>query len=114
VDARGGAAEIKRLQKENARTTDSQRDPKGRERDGINACIHNDRKIVGLPGHDPLQAAACGGAVDLCFGPEPPTSLESNWILTAERDLWLTVRFHGPQPPLFDTTWIADDVELLT
>jgi hypothetical protein len=38
--------------------------------------------------------------------------MKSNWIPTGE-DFFLLFRFYGPEKPIFDKTWILDDVEKL-
>ena len=50
------------------------------------------------------------GSVDLYFAPRPPAGLEANWIPTGE-DFFLIFRLYGPDKPLFDKTWMLDDVE---
>ena len=50
------------------------------------------------------------GSVDLYFAPEAPNGLESNWIPTGE-DFFLLFRLYGPDKPLFDKSWVLDDVE---
>ena len=50
------------------------------------------------------------GSVDLYFAPEAPKGLESNWVPTGE-DFFLLFRLYGPDKPLFEKTWILDDVE---
>jgi len=50
------------------------------------------------------------GSVDLYFAPEAPTGLESNWVPTGE-EFFLLFRLYGPDKPLFEKTWVLDDVE---
>jgi len=50
------------------------------------------------------------GSVDLYFAPEAPKGLESNLVPTGE-DFFLLFRLYGPDKPLFEKTWILDDVE---
>ncbi len=50
------------------------------------------------------------GSVDIYFAPKPPKGLKSNWIPTGE-DFFLLFRLYGPDKPLFDKTWVLDDVE---
>ena len=50
------------------------------------------------------------GSVDVYFAPQPPKGLKSNWIRTGE-DFFLLFRLYGPDKPLFDKTWVLDDVE---
>lgn len=54
------------------------------------------------------------GSVDVWFGPKAPEGKESNWIPTkADGRFELVFRFYGPEPPLFDKTWVLPDLELL-
>ena len=47
------------------------------------------------------------GSVDVWFGPESPEGKESNWIPTkADGRFELVFRFYGPEPPLFEKTWV--------
>ena len=58
-----------------------------------------------------LQSNA-DGSVDLYFGPKAPTGKEANWIPTrADGKFEVLVRFYGPEPPLFDKTWVLPDIE---
>ena len=50
------------------------------------------------------------GSVDVYIGPKAPDGLEQNWIPTVGKDFWLVFRFYGPQPALFDRTWVLNDV----
>ena len=52
------------------------------------------------------------GSVDIFFAPEPPEGMASNWIPTGE-DFFLLFRLYGPDKPLFEKTWVLDDVERL-
>ena len=52
------------------------------------------------------------GSVDLYFGPKPPDGKESSWIPTQAGRGWeVMMRFYGPQPPLFDKSWVLPDLE---
>jgi len=52
------------------------------------------------------------GSVDIWFGPESPEGTESNWIPTKEDGRFeLVFRFYGPEPPLFEKTWVLPDLE---
>jgi len=54
------------------------------------------------------------GSVDVWFGPKAPEGKESNWIPTkAGGRFELVFRFYGPEPPLFDKTWVLPDLESL-
>ena len=52
------------------------------------------------------------GSVDVYFGPEMPTGQEKNWIKTVPGKGWFPIfRFYGPLEPLFDKTWMLNDIE---
>jgi hypothetical protein len=58
-----------------------------------------------------LRMAAAGETgTDIYFAPKPPNGMESNWVPTGE-DFFLLFRLYGPDKPLFDKTWVLDDVE---
>jgi hypothetical protein len=66
---------------------------------------------VGLSSLDAASLKANeDGSIDVYFGPEAPTGLESNWIPTGE-PFFLVFRFYGPEPPLFDKSWRLSDVK---
>ena len=50
------------------------------------------------------------GSVNIYFAPQAPKGMESNWIPTGE-DFFLLFRLDGSDKPLFDQTWVLDDVE---
>ena len=50
------------------------------------------------------------GSVDVYFAPQAPEGLESNWIPTGE-DFFRLFRLYGPDKPLFDKSWVLNDVE---
>jgi hypothetical protein len=50
------------------------------------------------------------GSVDIYFAPKAPKGSESNWVPTGE-DFFLLFRLYGPDKPLFEKTWVLDDVE---
>ena len=52
------------------------------------------------------------GSVDVWFAPEAPEGKESNWIPTKAGERFeLVFRFFGPEPALFDKTWVLPDLE---
>lgn len=52
------------------------------------------------------------GSVDVFFGPEPPAGTEGNWVPTKPGGRFeVLFRFYGPEKPLFDKSWVLDDVE---
>ena len=52
------------------------------------------------------------GSVDVYFAPKAPKGMESNWIPTGE-DFFLLFRLYGPDKPLFNKTFVLNDVELV-
>ena len=54
------------------------------------------------------------GSVDIYFGPKPPKGKENNWLPTdPKRRFFLLARFYGPEKPLFDKTFVLNDIELV-
>ena len=52
------------------------------------------------------------GSVDVWFAPEAPEGIESNWVPTKAGERFeLAVRFYGPEPALFDKSWVLPDLE---
>jgi hypothetical protein len=52
------------------------------------------------------------GSVDIFFGPKVPAGEEKNWIKTVPGKGWFPIfRFYGPQPSLYDKTWVLPDIE---
>lgn len=59
-----------------------------------------------------LQKNADGSA-DIYFGPKAPSGNESNWIPTSANGRFeVLFRFYGPEKPLFDKTWVLNDIEI--
>jgi hypothetical protein len=59
-----------------------------------------------------LQKNADGSA-DIYFGPKAPSGKESNWIPTdVNGNFEVLFRFYGPEKPLFDKTWVLNDIEI--
>jgi hypothetical protein len=55
------------------------------------------------------------GSVDVYFGPEAPSGMETNWLPTVPgKKFFLIFRFYGPEPPLFAKSWKLNDIEKLT
>ena len=74
--------------------------------------VQTDANLAALSSDDDLQVNA-DGSVDLYFGPDAPSGLESNWIKTIPgRGWWVWFRFYGPTEPFFDKTWSLPDFEL--
>jgi hypothetical protein len=56
--------------------------------------------------------ANADGSVDVYFGPEMPAGQEKNWIKTVPGKGWFPIfRFYGPLEPLYDRTWVLNDIE---
>jgi hypothetical protein len=54
------------------------------------------------------------GSVDIWLGPEAPEGKESNWIPTdPEGNFEVVFRVFGPEPPLFNKSWVLSDLELV-
>ncbi len=52
------------------------------------------------------------GSVDVFFGPAAPASREANWIPTRPGGRFEALfRFYGPEPALFEKTWVLPDIE---
>ena len=55
------------------------------------------------------------GSVDVFFSPEMPQGQEKNWIKTVPGKGWFPIfQFYGPLAPLFEKTWVLNDVEPVT
>lgn len=51
------------------------------------------------------------GSVDIYFGPELPAGHEKNWVPTKRgEDFELLFRLYSPTKPLFDKTWVLQDL----
>ncbi len=51
------------------------------------------------------------GSIDLYFGPEKPSSGDTNWVQTIPGKHWFSYfRFYGPLEPYFDRTWKLGDI----
>jgi hypothetical protein len=53
------------------------------------------------------------GSVTLYVGPKAPKGYKNNWISTAGKVPYLLFRFYGPEEPLFNKTFVLNDVELV-
>lgn len=52
------------------------------------------------------------GSVDVYFGPTMPPGQEKNWIKTVAGKGWFPIfRFYGPLEPLYDRSWVLNDIE---
>jgi hypothetical protein len=74
---------------------------------------------------DPLDRAGLGsfnadqmkknadGSVDLYIGPSAPPGLESNWIPTMGKELYLWLRLYAPEEAFWNKTFKMPDLERL-
>ena len=54
------------------------------------------------------------GSVDIYFGPQMPAGQEKNWIKTVAGKGWFPIfRFYGPLQPLYEKSWVLNDIEKL-
>lgn len=52
------------------------------------------------------------GSVDIYIGRDAPEGMKSNWLPTdPERRFFLLSRFYGPEPGLFDGSFVMNDIE---
>ncbi len=66
----------------------------------------------GRSSQSPGLRANADGTVDLYFGPKAPAGEESNWTPTDPKGKFeILFRFYGPQPSLFEKTWVLPDIE---
>ena len=55
------------------------------------------------------------GSVDIYFGPKSPAGKEANWVPTnVDGKFEVLFRFYGPEKPLFDKTWVLNDIERIS
>jgi hypothetical protein len=55
------------------------------------------------------------GSVDIVFGPKPPEGQAANWVPTKPGGRFEALfRFYGPEPALFEKTWVLPDIEKIT
>lgn len=53
------------------------------------------------------------GSVDVYFGPEAPSGLESNWVPTSGKKPYVWLRLYGPDEAFWDKSFMMPDVELV-
>ena len=59
-------------------------------------------------------AVNADGSVDIYFGPTAPSGMEANWLPTdPDRRFFLLFRFYGPEPGVFDGSFVLNDIELI-
>jgi hypothetical protein len=69
---------------------------------------------AGRSSQSPGLQVNADGSVDLYFGPKAPEGKESNWTPTDPNGKFeILFRFYGPEPALFQKTWVLPDVELV-
>jgi hypothetical protein len=69
---------------------------------------------AGRSSQSPGLQVNADGSVDLYFGPTAPAGKESNWTPTDPQGKFeILFRFYGPEPALFQKTWVLPDVELV-
>ena len=52
------------------------------------------------------------GSIDVYFGPNAPAGMDGNWVPTdPARKFEPMFRLYAPTKPLFDKTWVLQDVE---
>ncbi|MCG8582375.1 MAG: DUF1254 domain-containing protein [Bacteroidales bacterium] len=78
------------------------------------AWIDNEQQRPGLGQFNlPDMEVNKDGSVDVYFGPEPPTGMESNWIPTAGKKPYIWLRLYGPTEPFWDKSFVMPDVEMV-
>ncbi|HKJ19814.1 MAG TPA: DUF1254 domain-containing protein [Woeseiaceae bacterium] len=57
-------------------------------------------------------AVNADGSVDIYLGPTAPSGMEANWLPTdSDRRFFLLFRFYGPEPGVFDGSFVLNDIE---
>ncbi|MGR9343657.1 DUF1254 domain-containing protein [Rhizobium leguminosarum] len=70
------------------------------------------QKILSRSSLSPGLATGVDGAVDIFFGPKVPDGKETNWVPTDPRGQFeVLFRFYGPEKPVFDKSWMLNDIE---
>ncbi|MBV8638137.1 MAG: DUF1254 domain-containing protein [Candidatus Eremiobacteraeota bacterium] len=78
------------------------------------AFIYNPLDRVGFSSYDKSNMKANeDGSVDIYFGPQPPTGLESNWIPTQGKHPMPVMRFYGGTEEFWNKTFKLPDIELM-
>jgi hypothetical protein len=73
--------------------------------------LKNGQKFPSVSKYGDPKANA-DGSVDIYFGPEMPPGQEKNWVQTVPGKGWFPIfRFYGPLEPLYDKTWVLNDIE---
>lgn len=76
------------------------------------AFVNNplDRAGLGSFNLDQMKLNADGG-VDVYVGPKAPANLESNWIPTMSKELYLWLRLYAPDEAFWNKTFKMPDLE---
>ena len=78
------------------------------------AFIYTPEERPGLSSRDlGTMKLNADGSVTLFFGPKAPKGYENNWISTGGKVPFPMFRFYGPEEPLFNKTFVLNDVELV-
>ena len=73
--------------------------------------LQNGEKFPSVSKYTDPKANA-DGSVDVYFGPMMPPGQEKNWIKTVAGKGWFPIfRFYGPLEPLYDKSWVLNDIE---
>ncbi len=73
--------------------------------------LQNGEKFPSVSKYTDPKANA-DGSVDVYFGPTMPPGQEKNWIKTVAGKGWFPIfRFYGPREPLYDRSWVLNDIE---
>jgi hypothetical protein len=77
-------------------------------------ALIRDKAVASRSSLTPGLVVNADGSVDILFGPEPPKGASRNWLPTeAGARFEVIFRFYGPQPPLFDKSWVLPDLQPL-
>jgi hypothetical protein len=80
--------------------------------DSETACFFPEAPRVTLDSYDQKAQKNADGSIDVYFGPTAPPGKEANWVWTPSGKRWFTFfRFYGPEPAVFDKTWVLGDLE---
>src|SRR6185295_16376605 len=76
------------------------------------AAFTRDAPRIAIESYDPTVERNEDGSIDVHFGPTAPTGRDANWIYTAPRKPWFAFfRFHGPEKPVLDRSWVLPNIE---
>jgi hypothetical protein len=70
---------------------------------------------VEVSSYDTALARNADGSCDVLFAAKPPATNPANWVATPPGKRWFTIfRFYGPEPALFDQSWMLPDLTKVT